>query len=116
MSNNDWKKVGVVGVDAGLCWLGDPCYIISDHCDAFDNRDWHAFLTLLNKNERIAKDDGKNGTAQFNYEMGHAGLGVCVTTGCGDGTYPVYIKRDPIEGVVAEVKVVFIDEDEEEEE
>ncbi len=27
-SGNGWEKVGVVGVDAGLLWLGDPCYIL----------------------------------------------------------------------------------------
>lgn len=115
MNNNEWEKVGVIGVDAGLCWIGDPCYIISDHCEEFDNRDWHGFLKLLNKNEEIAKDEGKKGTAQFNCALGHAGLGVCVGTGFGDGTYDVFVKREPSEGRIAEVKVVFVDENAEDE-
>jgi hypothetical protein len=26
----EWEKVGTADVDAGLCWIGDPCYIIKD--------------------------------------------------------------------------------------
>jgi hypothetical protein len=26
--NENWKLIGHIGVDAGLCWIGDPCYIL----------------------------------------------------------------------------------------
>ena len=26
--NEEWEHIGEIGVDAGLCWLGDPCYIL----------------------------------------------------------------------------------------
>jgi len=41
---------------------------------------------------------------------GHDGFGVTVATGGGDGLYPVYVKRSR-EGLVGEVRVVFIPED-----
>ena len=25
-----WVEVGKIGVDAGMCWLGDPCYFVKD--------------------------------------------------------------------------------------
>jgi len=116
MENSEWEKVGVIGVDAGLCWIGDPCYIISDRCDAFDNRDWSKFLDILWKREEIAKEAGNPGTAQLNYQHGHAGLGVCVNTGYGDGMYDVFVKREPHENRIAEVRIVFIGEDDDDEE
>ena len=118
--DDGWKKVGRIGVDAGLCWVGDPCYILhkdNPPSDEYDHdakpkeigKDWREFCNILWKKEE--KGDGQ--TAQFNYDMGHAGLGVAVQTGYGDGSYPVYVKYGP-EGRVAEVRVVFIGEDEEE--
>ena len=47
--------------------------------------------------------------------MGHPGLGVCVSTGFGDGEYPVYAEIDEVPGWgtrVKSIEVVFIsDED-----
>ena len=48
---------------------------------------------------------------QFNHDGGNPGLGVCVNTGYGDGTYDVLVKRDK-QGHIMEVRVVFIEEDE----
>lgn len=99
-----WRKVGGIGVDAGLCWVGDPCYVL--HKTKAERpkeigKDWHAFC------------DSLNGQAtQFNYDAGHAGLGVCVSTGYGDGTYPV-MARFGEEGRVMEIRVVFDGADEE---
>ena len=96
-----WEKVGVIGVDAGLCWVGDPSYVLpstgGDGDTAAEWRDWGKF-----SDEMV----GSN-AHQFNYRAGHAGLGVCVSTGYGDGLYPVEIKRNK-EGRVAEVRVKFI--------
>lgn len=94
------KKIGVIGVDAGLCWIGDPCYVIhTDEPAKHIGRDWHEFCDAVLEGR----------THQFNYDLGHPGLGVCVSTGYGDGTYPVYAKFTD-EGHVAEVRIVFIRE------
>jgi len=43
---------------------------------------------------------------QFCYAAGHPGLGVCVSTRDGDGTYPVYVEKDA-QGQVVAVTVRF---------
>ena len=103
MKDINWEQVGIIGVDAGLCWIGDPCYIMGKDTNEQPAETWEAFCDLLQKNE-------VNGTMQWNYKMGHAGLGVTVSTGWGDGEYPVFIKRNK-EGRIAEVKVVFDTDD-----
>lgn len=100
-----WERVGEIGVDAGLCWVGDPCYLLQDTGSGRPKelgKDWKAFCDLLWK-----KEDGTQ-TAQWNYDHGRPGLGVTVATGWGDGTYDVYVRR--AEGRVKAVMVVF-DED-----
>ena len=98
-----WEQVGEVGVDAGLMWLGDPCYIMGEG----RNRDydvWEKFCDTISKTLFPT-------VQQFYFDKGHAGLGVCVSTGYGDGTYPVEVKRND-EGRIAAVRIVFISEDE----
>lgn len=100
--NDGWEEVGEIGVDAGLCWIGDPCYILHRATPPLEiGTDWLDFCKRV----------GFEGATQFNYDLGHAGLGVVVDTGYGDGVYPVYVKRNA-EGRIAEVRVVFISEDE----
>lgn len=116
MKDEKWTKVGQIGVDAGLCWVGDPCYIIHPHNGTPKDlgKDWSEFCDRL---ERGEKHQGKaqKGAVQFNYDMGHAGLGVAVNTGFGDGVYDVFVRYSN-EGSwgrrVAELKVVFIGDDE----
>lgn len=108
MNKTEWQKIGEVGVDAGLCWIGDPCYIHPDP-EYKDNppkewgKTWSEFCKILHEKE---KDEFPT-RVQFNYDLGHPGLGVCVSTGYGDGCYPVYIKRN-FEGRISEVKVKFV--------
>ena len=102
MPKTDWQQVGEIGVDAGMCWIGDPCYILTDTptesgapsyddlCDKLENANWPK-------------------TLQLQYALGHNGVGVVVETGYGDGCYPVYVKLNS-EGRVVEVKVVFVTE------
>lgn len=70
--HDEWEQAGVIGVDSGRCWVGDPSYADSADDDCGD-------------------------------------VGVCVPTGWGDGTYPVFVKRTD-EGRVAAVTVRFIEE------
>lgn len=92
-----WEQVGKIGVDAGLCWIGDPCYCVTPDSDEHPAQTWDEFCDKLG-------DDHKH--KQWNYKRGHAGLGVTVETGYGDGTYPVYVKKNR-HGRVVEVKVCF---------
>jgi len=102
-------QVGVVGVDAGLCWIGDPCYVLhADPKPKAIGEDWRGFAEKLYENQ-----DEYAQANQFNYDHGHAGLGVCVRSGDGDGTYPVFAEYK--DGRVASVTVVFIGDDEDEE-
>ncbi len=105
-----WEQVGVIGVDAGLCWIGDPCYCVTPDCTEHPAKTWGDFCDIL-----AAEDERHPTTKQWNYKRGHAGLGVSVQTGYGDGTYPVSVRRAP-DGRIAEVKVVFISDESDEEE
>lgn len=104
MKDQKWEQVGEIGVDAGLCWIGDPCYVLHpDVAPKAIGKNWKEFCQRLDGEQYpIAK--------QFNYDLGHAGLGVCVSTGYGDGTYPVEIRRDE-DGRIAEVRVKFLGDD-----
>tara|TARA_R110002020_G_scaffold447867_1_gene660372 strand:- start:1793 stop:2152 length:360 start_codon:yes stop_codon:yes gene_type:complete len=96
--SEEWEHIGEIGVDAGLCWLGDPCYILHKETPPEDiGKNWEDFC------DRIIDENIK----QFNYDIGRAGLGVCVSTGYGDGCYPVLAKFND-EGRIAEVKITFI--------
>ena len=99
MKKTKWEQVGVMGVDAGLCWIGDPCYVLhADELPKSIGGNWQEFCDNL---------ENMHHSKTFNFDKGHEGLGVCVSTGYGDGSYPVYIKKND-EGRVCEVKVVFI--------
>ena len=94
-----WKKVGIIGVDAGLCWIGDPCYCVTPDANEHPAKTWKGFCRELFKT--------KGETKQWNYKKGHPGLGVTIHTGYGDGVYEVYVKKNE-DGRVSEAKVVFI--------
>jgi hypothetical protein len=110
-----WEYAGVIGVDAGLCWVGDPCYIMGEDATEHPCKTWSEFVNKLYPADSMSNDgDGhlthkidKLGFQQFNYKRGHAGLGVVVSTGYGDGEYPGFVKRGR-DGIIAEVKVVFV--------
>lgn len=81
----EWHKIGKFGVDAGLCWIGDPCYLSDEN----HFRDWDKFV------DEVGFDVFK----QFKD-------GVVVSTGYGDGVYDVEAR---FEGKrVAEIRVRFI--------
>jgi hypothetical protein len=87
-----WTKLGVIGVDAGLCWIGDPCYLREGNAP-FEN--WRAFCDAL----------GYERYQEFNYETGVPGLGIVTSTGVGDGTYPVY--GEIVDGTMRRVLIDF---------
>ncbi len=150
---DEWVQVGEVGVDAGMVWIGDPCYILSlPHLNPKEKKEkdsfpdmyepkelpkelgdsWVEFCDKMNESGRaypvgskeydsFLRKQIKKGqqtgqeAVQFNYDMGHPGLGVCMSSGYGDGSYPVFVKRN-LEGRITEAKIVFIEEEEEENE
>jgi hypothetical protein len=95
------ELAGHVGVDAGLIWIGDPCYILHDpNPSRYVGKDWPEFC------EKFDEQRGNKGLASFNYELGHEGLGICMETAYGDGTYPVYVERDR-EGRIIRATIEF---------
>ena len=99
-------QAGVIGVDAGLCWIGDPCYILhrEDKKPESLGKDWDEFCAGLSRGVVVK---------QFDYDMGHPGLGMCVSTGYGDGVYPVLVTKNS-EGRVVRVTIEFISYEDEE--
>lgn len=93
---SEWVKIGEVGVDAGLIWIGDPCYILHQPKGKPESigKNWEEFCNKLT-------DD----VTQFNYDLGHTGLGVCVSSGYGDGEYDVEANFE--DGRVKEVRIKF---------
>jgi hypothetical protein len=90
MSKGQWKKVGEIGVDAGLVMVGDPCYVLGD--DASQRvKSWSEFCDSLGNDYPTVKD---------------MNFGFVVSSGYGDGLYPVYVKKNA-EGRVIGLKVEF---------
>lgn len=95
--SGEWEFIGNCPVDAGCIVLVDPGYVRHDeeHLDPYQ-----ASL-------KWSDEDYKRGYAPLPMEEG-----MIVSSGLGDGNYPVYVKK--FAGRVSEVKVVFIGEDEKE--
>lgn len=101
------KQIGEIGVDAGLCWIGDPCYILhKEKPPQAIGKDWDEFCDILHE------DDQYPTAKQFHYDLGHPGLGVVISTGYGDGVYPVFAEFNE-DGRIAKVWVEFIGQDDE---
>jgi len=73
------KRLGTVGVDSGLCWIGDPCYVLPDGSEYNPGRAWDKFCDALNESDKPGEPTAHNFDS----------IGVCVGTGYGDGEYPV---------------------------
>ena len=99
------KVIGWIGVDAGLCWIGDPSYVLPDEDDTENpGADWGKFV------EQLDFDRAGPIVKSFSYGNGGEGLGVCVETGMGDGYYPV--EADIEDGRVKSVLITFIEDEE----
>ncbi len=95
----EWEQVGFCAVDAGCLLLIDPCYA------------WQS--TEPERYEAEVCDDWQD-TKQLAFPAGHAGMGVLISTGLGDGSYPVEVRYEDVEGFgrrVAEVRIRFLSED-----
>jgi hypothetical protein len=100
----NWVTVGKICVDAGLVWIGDPCYILHEKkLPKSLGKDWGDFCKKLGRACPTTKS--------FLFNSGHEGLGVCAASGVGDGAYDVeaLIEEVPRMGKrVCAVKVTFI--------
>ena len=97
-----WVRAGEIGVDAGLCWVGDPCYCVTPDANEHPAETWQEFCEQLPGSD----DQHDNGVKQWNFRAGHPGLGVSVSID--DGCYPVYVRR-ACDGRIAELRVVFVE-------
>ena len=115
---NGRYKVGQVGVDAGMVMVGDPCYL-----DNYGKKSSNGFEFV------DAEVDAQKGARQYDYSYsgacaatlsdnsaGQLGIGsaVAVSSGYGDGLYPVYATYNH-EGRITKMEVVFVAEDDEDE-
>ncbi len=119
------KLIGYCGVDSGQIMLTDPCY-----AKDFVDDDAFSVKPDLNQACHEAADEsypysygGACGAScnldkggQLVYERGHAGAGVVVQSGFGDGMYPVYAEYEDTGFAGTRVKSVTIEfwEDEDE--
>jgi|TARA_R110001583_G_scaffold27717_7_gene98766 hypothetical protein len=95
------KKIGSIGVDGGMCWIGDPCYVLPDDASQRLNL-WNKLLKAMeNKLYTSMNYITKNISNKY-----AEGLGVCVTTGYGDGEYPVYAEIE--DNTIKSVTIVFV--------
>lgn len=119
MKKDNWMQIGSIGVDSGLVYIGDPCYFVPDSREFEGEKldkdekppeplnDWCNFVDSLGESYPTLKS--------FPYKSGYEGLGVCVSSGFGDGKYKVMANIVNVPGWgqrVKEVKIIFIEEDE----
>ena len=108
------ELIGTIGVDAGMCYLGDPCYIahtpLGHTGDDPDDTHWREFLHGISDPDTDYMSSHANvmGALPSGFPIR---AGVCVHTGWGDGEYPVYVTRNK-EGRIASVTIEFITDEE----
>lgn len=113
-----WQLVGEIYVDSGSVMVGDPCY--TQGADASNaSKDWNEFLAKTwprTFGEKALPDPTARNRAMDSVvnALENPGIGIVVSSGFGDGAYPVYVKYSD-EGNwgkrVAELKIVFIDDE-----
>ena len=105
MKTKERELIGHVGVDAGCVQIGDPCYT---HEEAGD---WSDYCTkVLTEMEEPHTNDHYKNFAQVPYDRGHEGKAIVVSSGYGDGFYPVTVTRND-DGRIASVLVTFLDDE-----
>lgn len=94
------EQIGTIFVDAGIVMVGDPCYSLPDDGSHRDDvaRDWPRFCDAT-----FADPNNADG---YSTPLGD-GISLVVSSGWGDGEYPVFVERSP-EGRIARLVVEFI--------
>ena len=94
------KRIGSVGVDSGLMYVGDPCYIVgADSTIMRKTPTWDEFYKAY-----LDHDDRVSIVAPVTAE---ASLGIAVSSGYGDGVYPVYADFGA-DGVIRRLTIEFV--------
>lgn len=88
------KQIGTIGVDAGIVYIVDPCYI-KHHEIIFKDEKWSEFV----KQYRASRE---NNSAQIC-------SGIVCTPPNGDGEYPVYGHFDK-NGDIMKIEIEFVKE------
>lgn len=100
----EWRSIGFIGVDSGQMMLVDPCYVLADD----SGRSRPTYEDLLAQYDYTKPDPGA-----IMWEI--PGGAVVAHSGFGDGEYEVLI-REVDAGLwgkrVAEMKIIFIDDEE----
>jgi hypothetical protein len=101
--------VGACGVDSGQIMFSDPCYVKDFRDEQYEGGVFDGDLSApypytYNGAASATLSDNSAG------ELGNA-LGVVVSTGYGDGLYPVYVTYNE-DGRIATATIVFIEPDE----
>lgn len=95
------EQIGTIYVDAGLCWVGDPCYVIGKDA-SHGVKKWSDFCEKLWE----SRGDGQHA------EPLGKGVGHAISTGYGDGEYPVFVEYGD-EGRVKKIVIEFMEDEDE---
>jgi hypothetical protein len=93
-----WEYIGDIGVDSGTVMLVDPGYVLPWDETGEKGLDY-------GRAQGLDKPEHRAGMSEF--ELGGQDLGVLISSGFGDGMYPVYVRR--AFGRIAELRVEFIE-------
>ena len=92
----DWVEIGEVWVDAGVIWIGDPCYVITEDAK-YPPKTWSEFCNMSSEAGLFSRGYAETlGT----------GLGIELLTAYGDGTYPVFVQKNE-DGRTSKVMIDF---------
>lgn len=116
--------IGYCAVDSGQVMITDPSYITYwDDKAEFGDPVAEGHFSYPGACNRTLSDKS---AGQLNFPLGHAGAGVVASAGYGDGYYPVYATyisewadeacTELIDRRVAKLEIVFIDDEDTEEE
>jgi hypothetical protein len=89
MATNSFDNVvlaGHIGVDSGQIMIGDPCYL--DGWDDNKDEEWNT----EGKEGQYSYQGVSATTIKDNYGSIGGGLAVAMSSGYGDGQYPVYVQ------------------------
>lgn len=113
-NKDGWRHIGVIGVDAGLVSIGDPCYYkeksIADMRNAWEAGfdESREFFKKEEWQELVIKHRF-NGAAASKDVLDEALAAITVSSGYGDGCYNVFAKFK--DGRISAVLVEFFDEE-----
>lgn len=118
MRTQQRELVGHCAVDSGQIMLTDPCYVKHFIDEIEIGQGFDANLTPINGSYPYTYNGACSATCSDNM-TGQLGLNfpeaVTISSGYGDGVYPVYVTRAS-DGRIATATIVFIDDEEYDEE